>query len=430
MSNEVKPVVIDKRDQEKYSTEAVLILAVVLGFFLMILIFLCLIRRKKAVKTKLFTSKESIKGSHSRERASWTASTGPSYYVSHSSTDGSLELISEGALGISTGMGQAFQRVGHNSGKFYDCEISEDGENGKVHELELNPMQSDGLSSVIYQPKTMLYPPDSSYQKSTRCASEATYFSTSSVENLEDFQNYKMYEGHEIRGQYNQFNQYPEGPAVLEHPIGESQVGSNSILKIPLSNVDIVQNPVNQDSNNKWHFLSERPPSCSSASESYNSADLVSTHSGTVRHIILSENRADDTADIALHTPFLESDQFTSSSSSNEFPYDADERDGLHTSVNHKPHYDNIERVYESENWSYSGSSTHKSRYSRNAPSGKEEEIPMRGSNAGEVQKRITAGGEPWVVSPTWKVIDEDVNIIRRSPLHQGHRHSVERPAL
>jgi len=434
MSSEDSTVNVAQTDKETTPGEAVLILSLVLGFFLSILVALrMVIRHRKTIKNKLFTKKESIKRCRGKERVSWTASTGPNYFVPKSLTDGSLVLISNRDMRLPGEAERARYMVNpRNSSKYYHYRNSDDRKWLKPQELEWSGMQSDGRSSVIYQPANVLYARYSSTTESTFSASESTDFTSSSMEKMHDFEDYnRMYQVHTMQKQYNHFNYTSELSSVMD-PACESQVTPNSVRKIPLSKVDITTD--NQGTHNKWMSLGHGGLGSSSASSSDStSAEVISSNSGieremkenryisaetpndresrgTVRINSSITNENSDSADIAFHTPFVESEE----SVRHEFQWEVDERDIFETHGNDQPRYQNIKIVYGSENRRI------------NTPGfDKEDETTRRGVHNGEVRMKITSGEEYDAATSTC-ITDDEVSIKRRSQIYHKHRNSVE----
>lgn len=433
MSSEDRPKVIDNTDQDKSSGEAVIILAIVIGFFLVMMIALCMLRHRKAVKMKVSNTKESVGGTHSRERASWTASTGPKYYDSESVTDASLELIGQENLMLANGVEHARYILNPtNMNQYYPYPTSENGLLRTSQQWEYNTNESNEHSTIIYQAENMLssqyYSP---YDKSTNCASEATDLSTS-MEMIEECDNIEMYGNNLKRKQYYHFNWTPEGRQNLNYPPGESQITS----EMPISGINAFQGPPNGDNHNKWHLLGEDETSSVSSAGSYNSAEIVSWAIGsdgrlkgqrynirdevaeslseqgsreTVRISTPTSVEKLETVDIAVGTPFLGREQSTTNSNDVTDSHSSNgERDEMQTIGNYPPRRHSIEIDYE----------TH---HERLATSGYVAESTLRGVNPGEKAYRIVDDSNtPWMVTEK-----KEPNIIRRPQVYQGYRSTV-----
>lgn len=436
MSSEDRPKVFDKTDQDKSSGEAVLILAIVIGFFLVILIALCMLRHRKAAKMKVSNSTESIGGSCSRERASWTASTSPKYYDSESITDESLELIGNENLMLAAGVEHGrYISNPTNPNQYYAYQNSNDGQLRKSHQWEYNTNRSNEHNTIIYQSESILssqyYSP---YDKSTHCASEATDLSTS-MEMIEEFDHLGMY-GNNVKPKlYYHYNWTPEGRLALNHPISESQITSDSVAETSVLGINVFQSPLNEDNHNHWH-LDEDVTNSISSSGSYNYAEIVSWASGSDRRLkgqrynVIDEDAESlseqgsrntvrvstptsveklETVDIAIDNPFLGREESTTNSNDvTESHFRTGERNELQTIGNYPPRRHSIEIAY----------ATHDERL---ATSGYGDESTLRGVNTGEKSYRVVdESNMPWMITE-----EKEPNIIRRSQVYQGYRSTV-----
>jgi len=437
MSSEDRPKVFDKTDQDKSSGEAVLILATVIGFFLVILIALCMLRHRKAAKMKVSNSKESIGGSHSRERASWTASTGPKYYDSESITNASLELIDDANLMLATGVEHGrYISNPTNSNQYYAYQNSNDGRVRKSNQWEYKSNRSNEHSTVIYQPESVLssqyYSP---YDKSTHCASEATDLSTS-MEMIEEVDHIAMYGNNDKRKMYYHYNWTPEGRQILTHPINESQITSDLVAETPMPGINLFQSPLNEDNHNHWHLMGEDVTNSVSSAGSYTNEEIVSWASGSDRRLkgqrynvidedaeSLSEQGSRNTVrvstptsveelgtvDIAIDNPFLGREESTTNSNDvTESHYRTGERNESQTVENYPQRRHSFEIEYE----------THDERL---ATSGYGDDSTLRGVTTGEKSYRVVdESNTPWMITE-----EKEPNIIRRSQVYQGYRSTV-----
>jgi len=268
MSSNSKPIIIDNTDQEKSSAEAILIIAIVLGFFLSILIGLCISRHRETVK-RLLATKESSRGSYSREHVAGTMSMSPRYLESLSTTKGSLELIRNGEM---TSLGNA-EHAYHlsypqSASNYWEYESSENVLHRKSKEfMYYDVIQTDDRDSVI-SPHEMIpyYEYESTYSKASGSISEETF--STSMEKIEDYEPLWTHEDHINREQYDRYNYFPEVRLTVNHRRSGSETVSKSLSGISRSDINLYCRR-DQANHHKWQFLGDD-----------NSSSSVSTFNG------------------------------------------------------------------------------------------------------------------------------------------------------
>jgi len=363
MSSNRKPIIIDKTDEEKSSGEAIVVIAVVLGFFLTILIGLCILRRRETIK-RLWATRESARGSYRKEQPSGTKSTSPQYLEALSAAEGSFELVRNGGI---TPLGQV-EHVYHleypqSATNNYEYESSEKVLHRNSPELEYYvEIHSDDSGSIIF-PHEMnhYYEQGSAYSKATRCASEATF--STSMEKIEDYEPLWMYEDHVNREQYDSYNYISEGRLAINDPVTLAQNTSNSLSE--MSPLDInVSKRGGHAIQDKWHFLEgdntrgstistskveKTPPHYGigrtgegqSISQSLSSNSLTSLErKSAVEQIPRTVSRG--IVDVPVYT--TRSERATSSTMASEItdsPFASGRNDIFHTSENGQRHPDN-----------------------------------------------------------------------------------------
>jgi len=267
MSSNHKPIIIDKTDQENSSGEAIIIVAVVLGFFLTILIGRCILRQRETIK-RLWATRQSSRGSFSMEQPSGTKSTSPQYLEALSTTEGSFELVRNGEITpLEQGEHLYHLEYPQSATNYYEYESSEKFLHRNTPEFEYyDEIQSDDSGSVIF-PHEMnhYYEHGSAYSKTTRSASEVTF--STSMEKIEDYEPLWMYEDHINREQYDSYNYISEGRLAINDPVNLAQNTSNSFTEMSQLDTDVPKRggDANQD---KWHLLNDDNASGSTISTS------------------------------------------------------------------------------------------------------------------------------------------------------------------
>jgi len=364
MSSNRKPIIIDRTGQENSSGEAIIVIAVVLGFFLTILIGLCVLRRRETIK-RLRATTESSKGSYSMEQVSGTKSTSPPYLEALSASEGSFELVRNGGI---TPLEQV-ENIYHleypqSATNYCEYESSEKVLHRNSPEFEYyDEIQSDDSGSIIFQGEfNHYYEHGSDYSKTTRSAAEET--SSTSMEKIDDYELLWMYEDHINREQYDSYNHTPEVGLAIKHPVNVAQNTSNLFSEMsPLDiNVSKRGGHANQD---KWHFLNDDNTSGSTIStsnvektpphhwngikselrsltQSLYSDSLTSLEKKNPVGIQIPETVSKGIVDVAVHTPY--SNRTTSSTMTSEITdsqFARGRKDIFHSPENGQQHPDN-----------------------------------------------------------------------------------------
>jgi len=330
MSSNSKPIIIDNTDQEKSSAEAILIITIVLGFFLSILIGLCILRHRETVK-RLLATKESSRSSYSREHVAETMSTSPRYLESLSTTEGSLELIRNGKMTPLGNVEHAYHlSYPQSSSNYWEYESSENVLRRKSKEfVYYDVVQTDDRESVI-SPHEMMpyYEYESVYSQASGSICEETF--STSMEKIEDYEPLWTHQDHINRGQYDHYNYDPEVRLAVNRRWSGSQIASKSLSGISRSGINVYCRR-DQANHHKWQFLGD--DNTSSSSVSTFDVEKVPPHHGNVRRlkgqgrfsgpgdytdsstsgerkipvrIQIPGTAQNGIVDIAVHTPFLE----------------------------------------------------------------------------------------------------------------------------
>lgn len=371
MSGHRKPVIIDNTDQEKSSAEAILIIAIVLGFFFSILIALCLLRHRETVK-RLLTNKESSRGSYSREHVSRTMSTSAQYLEELSTTEGSLELIRNGEMTPLGNVEHAYcLRYPQNASNYWEYESSENALRRKSREfVYYDVIQIDDRDSV---PREMIpyYEYGSAYTWASGSRSEATF--STSMEKIENYEPLCTHEDHINREQYDRYNYIPEGRLAANHLNSGSQIMSKSLWGLSPSDVNVYCRR-DQANHHKWQFLGDdnisgNSPSTFNAEKNPPHGNVIwlkgqgrfpaqgvytdSSTSGERKipvRIQIPSTAHRGIVDIAVHTPF--SDRAMSTTTGSEITdsqFVRGRRNVLRTSENGPRHADNFPIIYRNQ---------------------------------------------------------------------------------